>query len=145
MALLKLRCIFNSNLDPLSQVPFLWPLTLPWEGETRSTVWGLSSSSEVQFNFSLSALNARALYHKEMLCKKDEVQRFLSSLVLKPPEVGHLVNCFHIAKLAIEPKKKGAQSTPIASKDKGGPQRKVITFRYWLKIYCNFLQLCFTL
>ena len=78
---------------------------------------------------SFSALNAKALYHKEMLCKKDEVQRFLSSLVLKPPEVGHLVNCFHLAKLAIETKKKGSQATPVPSKEKGGPPRKVITFR----------------
>jgi hypothetical protein len=67
-----------------------------------------------------------------MLCKKDEVQRFLSSLVLKPPEVGHLVNCFHVAKLAIETKKKAAQPqvqpAPI-KENKPGPPRKVITFR----------------
>jgi hypothetical protein len=58
------------------------------------------------------------------------VQKFLSSLVLKPPEVGHLVNCFHIAKLALETKKKGAQAEPAPTKEnKTGPPRKVITFR----------------
>ncbi|XP_040579717.1 uncharacterized protein [Lepeophtheirus salmonis] len=44
------------------------------------------------------ALTAKALYHKETLCNKDEVQKFLSSLVSKKPEVGHLINCFHTAK-----------------------------------------------
>jgi hypothetical protein len=35
-----------------------------------------------------------------------------------------------MAKLAIETKKKGAQSTPVPAKEKGGPPRKVITFRF---------------
>ena len=46
----------------------------------------------------LSALNAKALHFKETLCKKEEVQKFLSTLVMKPPEVGHYVSCFHPAK-----------------------------------------------
>ena len=43
-------------------------------------------------------MTAKALHHTQALCKREEVQRFLSSLVSKPPEVGHLVNCFHMAK-----------------------------------------------
>jgi hypothetical protein len=43
-------------------------------------------------------VSARALYHCEALCKKEDVQRFLTSLVNKRPEVGHLVKCFHTSK-----------------------------------------------
>jgi hypothetical protein len=43
-------------------------------------------------------MNAKALYTQETLCKRDEVQRFLSSLLTKRPEVGHFVKCFHQSK-----------------------------------------------
>ena len=50
-----------------------------------------------------------------------------------------MVNCFHVAKLAIETKKKGGQPTPAPSKEnKSGPPRKVITFRYERKIATFF-------
>ena len=45
-----------------------------------------------------AALNAKALHYNETICKKEEVQKFLSQLVSKPPEVGHYVTCFHPAK-----------------------------------------------
>lgn len=45
-------------------------------------------------------LHAKALYYQETLCRKEDIQRFLSSLVTKRPEVGHLVKCFHISKSA---------------------------------------------
>ena len=45
-----------------------------------------------------AALHARALSYNEALCKREEVQRFLTNLVKKPPEVGHYVTCFHPAK-----------------------------------------------
>ena len=78
-------------------------------------------------------MTAKALFHKETLCKREEVQRFLSSLVLKPPEVGHLINCFHMAKTNSDARNKKANvATPAnlskkGSKD-GGPPRKVVTF-----------------
>ena len=34
-----------------------------------------------------SALHAKALYYQETLCKKEDIQRFLSTLVTKKPEV----------------------------------------------------------
>merc|ERR1719412_113266 len=79
------------------------------------------------------AMTAKALYHKETLCKKEEVQRFLSSLVLKPPEVGHLINCFHTAKTNTDTRNKKANIAATAANLKktgkdGGPPRKVITF-----------------
>ena len=37
-------------------------------------------------------MTAKALYHKETLCKREEVQRFMSSLVLKPPEVSQPIH-----------------------------------------------------
>ena len=49
-------------------------------------------------SLSLSALSAKALHYKETLCKTAEVQKFLHTLVSKPPEVGHYVSCFHPAK-----------------------------------------------
>lgn len=52
----------------------------------------------ITYCFCIAALNAKALNHKETLCKKEDVQKFLSSLVSKPPEVGHYVTCFHPAK-----------------------------------------------
>ncbi len=80
-------------------------------------------------------MSAKALYHKETLCKKEEVQRFLSSLVLKPPEVGHLINCFHVAKLTSDTKAKKANIAAAATslkkapgQGKAGGPRKVITF-----------------
>ena len=76
-------------------------------------------------------MTAKALYHKETLCKREEVQRFLSSLVLKPPEVGHLINCFHMAKAdAARNKKANLPAQSAAKKDAkdGGPPRKVVTF-----------------
>lgn len=68
------------------------------------------------------AMTAKALYHKETLCKREEVQRFLSSLVLKPPEVGHLINCFHMAKTTTNKK------TVTSTKKDAGPPRKVVKF-----------------
>ena len=47
-----------------------------------------------------SVLHAKALYYQETLCRKEDIQRFLSSLVTKRPEVGHLVKCFHTSKSA---------------------------------------------
>ena len=78
-------------------------------------------------------MTAKALYHKETLCKREEVQRFLSSLVLKPPEVGHFINCFHMAKTNTDTRNKKANMAATAanlSKKSldGGPPRKVITF-----------------
>ena len=75
-------------------------------------------------------MNAKALYHKETLCKREEVQRFLSSLVLKPPEVGHLVNCFHMAKPTnTDSTKKGVPKPVQTDGAKTGNQpKKVITF-----------------
>lgn len=81
-------------------------------------------------------MTAKALYHKETLCKREEVQRFLSSLVLKPPEVGHLINCFHMAKTNSDTRNKKANIAATAanlSKRAGdakdaGPPRKVVTF-----------------
>lgn len=64
------------------------------------------------FNFNLAALNAKALHYNETLCKREEVQKFLSSLVSKPPEVGHYVSCFH----------------PASPDVKTNATRKVITF-----------------
>merc|ERR1719412_2468202 len=61
------------------------------------------------------AMTAKALYHKETLCKKEEVQRFLSSLVLKPPEVGHLINCFHMAKINTDARNKKASANAAAN------------------------------
>ena len=52
----------------------------------------------------LAALNAKALHYKETLCKTSEVQRFLNTLVAKPPEVGHYVSCSHPAKSGPDPK-----------------------------------------
>ena len=80
------------------------------------------------YHFHFSALSAKALHHKETLCKRDEVQRFLSSLVSKPPEVGHLVNCFHIAKT--ESSKAGV-AKPVSMDGKKAADsstRKVVTF-----------------
>ena len=79
-------------------------------------------------------MTAKALFHKETLCKREEVQRFLSSLVLKPPEVGHLINCFHMAKTNSDTRNKkanvAAASTNLSKKGAkdGGPPRKVVTF-----------------
>lgn len=78
-------------------------------------------------------MTAKPLHHKETLCKKEEVQRFLSSLVLKPPEVGHLINCFHTAKTNADTRNKKANMAATAANLKkagkdGGPPRKVITF-----------------
>merc|ERR1719210_1275342 len=75
------------------------------------------------------AMTAKALYHKETLCKREEVQRFLSSLVLKPPEVGHLINCFHMAKTNSDTRNKKANIAATAANLKksgkdGGPPRK---------------------
>ena len=47
---------------------------------------------------SISVLHAKALYYQETLCRKEDIQKFLSSLVSKKPEVGHLVKCFHLSK-----------------------------------------------
>ena len=79
----------------------------------------------------ISALTAKALYHKETLCKKDEVQRFLSSLVVKKPEVGHLVNCFHMAKPTNSTTNtKGNVAKPVQTDGAktGNQPKKVITF-----------------
>jgi hypothetical protein len=46
------------------------------------------------------ALHAKALYYQETLCRKEDIQKFLSTLVTKKPEVGHLVKCFHVSKSA---------------------------------------------
>lgn len=79
-------------------------------------------------------MTAKALYHKETLCKREEVQRFLSSLVLKPPEVGHLINCFHMAKTNSDARNKkanvAATAANLTKKDAkdAGPPRKVVTF-----------------
>ena len=54
--------------------------------------------------FVLPALYAKALHYKETLCKTSEVQRFLNTLVSKPPEVGHYVSCSHPAKSGPDPK-----------------------------------------
>mgnify|MGYP001229369543 CR=1 FL=1 len=81
-----------------------------------------------------SAMTAKALYHKETLCKREEVQRFMSSLVLKPPEVGHLINCFHMAKTNTDARNKKANiastAANLSKKDAkdAGPPRKVVTF-----------------
>ena len=48
----------------------------------------------------VSVLHAKALYYQETLCRKEDIQKFLSSLVSKKPEVGHLVKCFHVSKSA---------------------------------------------
>ena len=66
----------------------------------------------------VSALHAKALYYQETLCRKEDIQKFLSTLVTKRPEVGpdfgllvnlltlwnpqvgHLVKCFHVSKSA---------------------------------------------
>ena len=48
----------------------------------------------------ISVLHAKALYYQETLCRKEDIQKFLSSLVSKKPEVGHLVKCFHLSKSA---------------------------------------------
>jgi hypothetical protein len=32
-----------------------------------------------------SAFYAKAMYHKEIQCKKEDVQKFLSSIIAKPP------------------------------------------------------------
>ena len=43
------------------------------------------------FNWKLcfvAALHAKALYYQETLCRKEDIQRFLSTLVTKRPEVG---------------------------------------------------------
>jgi len=80
------------------------------------------------------AMTAKALYHKETLCKREEVQRFMSSLVLKPPEVGHLINCFHMAKTNTDARNKKANiastAANLSKKDAkdAGPPRKVVTF-----------------
>ena len=47
-----------------------------------------------------SVFHAKALYYQETLCRKEDIQKFLSSLVSKKPEVGHLVKCFHVSKSA---------------------------------------------
>ena len=94
------------------------------------------SLSQLQFFSSspFAAMTAKALFHKETLCKREEVQRFLSSLVLKPPEVGHLINCFHMAKTNSDTRNKkanvAAASTNLSKKGAkdGGPPRKVVTF-----------------
>jgi len=39
----------------------------------------------INSKFLFPALNAKAMYHKEMLCKKEDVQKFLSSIIAKPP------------------------------------------------------------
>ena len=81
--------------------------------------------------FSILAITAKALYHKETLCKKDEVQRFLSSLVIKKPEVGHLVNCFHMAKPTNSTTNtKGCVAKPVQTDGAktGNQPKKVITF-----------------
>ena len=72
------------------------------------------------FSSLLPALNAKALHYKETLCKTSEVQRFLNTLVSKPPEVGHYVSCSHPAKSGPDPK------TPNA------PGRKVCPSYYLL-------------
>lgn len=61
-----------------------------------------------------AVFNAKALDYNETICKKEEVQKFLSTLVAKPPEVGHYVSCFHPAKTT-------DQKSSLAT-------RKVITF-----------------
>jgi len=43
-------------------------------------------------------LNAKSLYHCETLCRREDLQGFLSSLTGKRPEVGHIVKCFHTSK-----------------------------------------------
>ena len=81
--------------------------------------------------FFILAITAKALYHKETLCKKDEVQRFLSSLVIKKPEVGHLVNCFHMAKPTNSTTNtKGCVAKPVQTDGAktGNQPKKVITF-----------------
>ena len=81
--------------------------------------------------FLILAITAKALYHKETLCKKDEVQRFLSSLVIKKPEVGHLVNCFHMAKPTnATANAKGCVAKPVQTvgAKTGNQPKKVITF-----------------
>ena len=36
----------------------------------------------------VTALHAKALYYQETLCRKEDIQKFLSTLVTKRPEVG---------------------------------------------------------
>jgi hypothetical protein len=61
----------------------------------QGIIYGIDSVYSI---FLFTVLSARALYHCEALCKKEDVQRFLSGLTSKRPEVGHLVKCFHTAK-----------------------------------------------
>ena len=77
-----------------------------------------------------TAIHAKALYHKETLCQRNEVQRFLSSLILKPPEVGHLVNCFHMAKPTNQDASKKGVAKPVQTDGAktGSQSKKVITF-----------------
>ena len=97
-------------------------------------MWIRKPQSSSIFFLLFAAMTAKALFHKETLCKREEVQRFLSSLVLKPPEVGHLINCFHMAKTNSDTRNKkanvAAASTNLSKKGAkdGGPPRKVVTF-----------------
>lgn len=59
----------------------------------------------------ITAYYAKALYHKETLCKREEVQRFLTSLASKKPEIGHLVNCHHMTKSKVDASMQNKQAS----------------------------------
>ena len=99
--------IFGWSVDPI-QASWNWTLLACWSfGPT--VYWFQYLNALLRFpkqifcetitnssSFSLlPALNAKALHYKETLCKTSEVQRFLNTLVAKPPEVGHFVSCSH--------------------------------------------------
>ena len=82
------------------------------------------------YNSIFSVLHAKALYYQETLCRKEDIQKFLSSLVRKcrdlkryfiffflkvskKPEVGHLVKCFHLSKSADSKTNSGKYSAEI--------------------------------
>ena len=64
-----------------------------------------------------SVLQAKALYYQETLCRKEDIQKFLSSLVSKKPEVGHLVKCFHVSKSADAKTNSGNSQRLVQSRD----------------------------
>ena len=69
----------------------------------------------VYTNVVFAVLSARSLYHCEALCKKEDVQRFLTGLTSKRPEVGHLVKCFHAAKSSTDSKATTTAATPTTA------------------------------
>ena len=78
--------------------------------------------------FYISALTAKALHYNATLIKRDEVQKFLSGLVAKPPEVGHYVTCFHAAKSTDNTNSAVGAICANDAKTSAGNMRKVVTF-----------------